>query len=64
MRELPMPVVIWLLALSFWTGTVYVQVQQNSKMIMQEKMTTMRIWEKLDIINERLSIIQGKLSEK
>lgn len=62
-KNLPLPIVIWLVALSFWSGVVYMQVMANSDTIEQERILRVRIWEKLDLINQRLSIIQGKLEQ-
>jgi hypothetical protein len=61
---MPLPIVIWLIALSFWSGTVYLQVTQNSRMIEQDRDTSTRLWDRLSDIDHRLSVIQGKLEER
>jgi hypothetical protein len=54
-------VVVWLIGLSFWTGTAYMRIQHNEQLIAQDRETRVRLWDRLNDINKRLSIIQGKL---
>lgn len=63
-EKIPVPIVIWLLALSFWSGTVYLQVLQNAAMIKEAKGIELRVWDRLTDISHRLSLIQGKLEEQ
>ena len=60
-RHFDLAIVVWLVGLSFWTGTAYMRIQHNEQMIAQDRDTRVRLWDRLNDINKRLSKIQGKL---
>lgn len=55
-------VILWLLALSFWAGFNLHQVEANASRIDHTQKTRIRIWDRLNSIDNRLSVIQGRLS--
>jgi hypothetical protein len=55
-------VLIWLLALSFWSGVTYMQVLHNSNSLEKNYHINSKIFDRLNDIDKRLSIIQGKIN--
>lgn len=57
-------IVAWLVALSFWSGVSFMQIQINKEMIIENRDVRVRIWEKLDKMQHDLDIIAGYIKAK
>ena len=63
-RNIDTAIFIWLIGLSFWTGTVYMRIQHNEQTLSQMRETRLRIWDRLNSIDNGLSVIKGKLEAR
>jgi len=57
-------IVAWLVALSFWSGISFQQIQTNKEMIKENTVVRRRIWDKLDKMQHDLDIIAGYIKAK
>ena len=62
--KLDMGIVLWLIALSFWSGVSYFQIQNNTLQLEQSRTTRIRLWDKLDRMQHDLDIIAGYIKAK
>ena len=63
-ERVDMGIVLWLVALSFWSGVSYMQIQNNEQMINQGRATRLRVWDKLDKMQHDLDVIAGYIRGK
>lgn len=59
--KLTISIVMWLIGLSFYCGGLYFQVNNNSKALELSYISSEKLDDRLDMIDQRLSIIQGRL---
>jgi len=60
---IPVSIVAVLIAGVFWLGALMAEVKSNSKALEENKLIKLRIFQKLNDISQRLSRIEGMLSE-
>ena len=57
-------IVIWLVALSFWSGVSFMQIQSNKEMLLQNIVIRQRMWDRIEDIRHDLSTIAGYIRGK
>ena len=58
-QERDLTFLAWLLALSFWAGVSYMQIQANKEMLKRQQEIRTRIWDQLKVIRHDLDILVG-----
>lgn len=58
-HKLDFATLLWLLALSFWSGVSYMQIQSNKDMIAESRIAYLRVWDKLDSMQRDLGKVAG-----
>lgn len=63
-QEKDLTFLTWLLALSFWAGVSWMQIQTQKEMLERQQMTRVRIWDQLKAIRHDLDILVGYTKAK
>jgi CHASE3 domain sensor protein len=55
---------LWLIALSFWSGVSFMQIQSNTNMIEKQELSKEKMWDAINDMRDDLRTIAGYIKGK
>lgn len=57
-------IVVWLVALSFWSGVSFMQIQANKELIHDDLISRRRMWDIINSMRDDVATIAGYIKAK